>query len=460
MHYLLLIAGLFLATLGFAQPTVLAQAPPMGWTSYQALRPQALENEVRANADYMAQTLKAHGWQFVLVDYSWAYPNPPADNGGNPNQSRLKNGQYAPLLNMDAHGRLLPDVRKFPSAKDGQGLRPLASYLHGLGLKFGLHVLRGIPRQAVWAKTPILGTNGITADQIADTVNVCPWLNHMYGIDMRKPGAQQYYNSLLELYGQWNVDYIKFDDMGQSQPFAYHKDEVEAVRTAIDDLRRPILFSVAPAQPFDSSNHLRRHANLFRISNEAITTWEQLKNQFVHGAQWATVANAGHWPDADRLPLGWRPKRNEAGNVPSDAADVAFTDAEQRTRLTLWCIMKSSLMIDGNLPDCTPFVSDLLTNDEGLAVNQQATNARQSSRTNDIVIWTSDAADGQTKNVALFNLSDESRPITLTLSEVGIPKKAHIRDVWGKAYKGQFKKTFTHQIAAHDAVLLRVTPAQ
>ncbi|MEZ0609149.1 glycoside hydrolase family 27 protein [Fibrella sp. WM1] len=457
MKFPLLIVGLFTATLGLAQPAPVAQTPPMGWTSHMALQPQALESEVRLNADYMAQNLSNHGWQYVLVDYSWAYPNPPEDNGGNPNQSRLANGTYVPLLNMDAHGRLLPDPRKFPSSKDGQGLRPLASYLHGLGLKFGLHVMRGIPRQAVWAKTPILGTDGITADQIADTVNVCPWLNHMYGVDMRKPGAQEYYNSLLELYGQWNVDYLKFDDMGLpgNQP-VYHKDEVEAVRKAIDELRRPIIFSVAPAQPFDSSAHLREQANLFRISNDALSNWEQLKKQFDAGAQWAMVASAGHWPDAGRLPLGWRPKRNGADNVPSET----FTDAEQRTRMTLWCMLKSPLLIDGNLPDCTPFTASLLTNDEGLAVNQEATNARPLSRTDDIAIWISDAADGQTKNVAIFNLSDESRPVTLTLSDVGIPKKANIRDVWGKAYKGQFKKTFTHQLAAHDAVLLRVAPVQ
>ena len=116
---------------------------------------------------------------------------------------------------MDEYGRLLPNINKFPSAFGGKGFKPLGDYIHSLGLKFGIHVMRGIPRQAVWARSKVLGANGITADMIADTSSTCPWMNHMYGLNMSKPGAQEYLNSILQLYASWGVDFIKVDDIAR-----------------------------------------------------------------------------------------------------------------------------------------------------------------------------------------------------------------------------------------------------
>lgn len=455
MNFLyLLVISLLTTALAAAQPVIVAPTPPMGWTSNMAPGASVLETNVRTNAEYLAQNLKQHGWQYVIVDTRWSYPNPPEDKGGNPNQSRRANGAYFPLLAMDAHGRLLPDIGRFPSAKGGLGLRPLATYLHGLGLKFGLHVMRGIPRQAIRAKTPILGTNGITADQIADTVHVCPWLNHMYGIDMSKPGAQAYYNSLLELYGQWNVDYLLFDDMGQ-EGSAYYASEAEAVRKALDNLHRPILLGISPAQPLDESEHLRQQANLFVLPGEPAAGWVSLKKQIAESAQWNKLVGIDHWPTAGTLRVNY-PVRRSVGSDPIPL----LSEAEQRTQMTFWCLLKAALLAGGNLAESTPIITNLLTNSEALAINQWAINGKQLSHTNDLLIWMSDAPDGQTKNVAIFNLSDEARTVNLDLRQLGIFQKANIRDVWNQAYKGQFKKVYSSQINMHDAVLLRVTSIQ
>src|SRR5580658_1653506 len=186
-----------------------AVKPPMGWNSYNCFGSAIHEDEVRANADYMAQHLKPFGWQYIVVDFLWAYDNPPGSLIGNPYQQRLGDGSYIPWLAMDKWGRLTPNTNKFPSAFGGKGFTPLADYVHSLGLLFGIHVMRGIPRQAVCAHSPVLGAPGITADMIADTASKCPWMNHMYGLDMSKPGAQAYLNSILNLYAQWGVDFIK-----------------------------------------------------------------------------------------------------------------------------------------------------------------------------------------------------------------------------------------------------------
>lgn len=186
-----------------AQPPGVAASPPMGWNSYNCYGSAVHEDEVKANAAYMAKNLKKYGWQYIVVDFLWSYDNPPGSDIGNPFQKRLQDGSYIPWLAMDNWGRLTPQINKFPSAFGGKGFKPLADYVHKVGLKFGIHVMRGIPRQAVWAKTPVLGTSKITADMIADTPSTCTWLNHMYGLDMHKPGAQEYLNSLLNLYASW-----------------------------------------------------------------------------------------------------------------------------------------------------------------------------------------------------------------------------------------------------------------
>ena len=135
----------------------------MGWNSYNCFGFAVHEDEVKANADYMAKNLKQFGWQYMVVDFLWAYDNPPGSTVGNPFQSRLSDGSYIPWLSMDQYGRLLPDANKFPSSFGGKGFTPLSDYIHSLGLKFGIHVMRGIPGQVCWANSPVLGTKGITS---------------------------------------------------------------------------------------------------------------------------------------------------------------------------------------------------------------------------------------------------------------------------------------------------------
>ena len=146
---------------------------------------------------------------------------------------------------MDEYGRYLPALNRFPSAKDNMGFKALADYIHNKGLKFGIHIMRGIPKFAVENKLPIKGTNDITADQIYSTEDQCKWLQDNYTILADKPGAQEYYNSLFELYADWGVDFVKVDDL--SAPI-YHGGEVELIRNAIDHCGRPIVLSTSPVQ--------------------------------------------------------------------------------------------------------------------------------------------------------------------------------------------------------------------
>ena len=214
-----------------------APNPPMGWNSYDYYNTEVNEAQVRANAEYMASHLKEFGWEYVVIDIEWY-----AVDAG----SQSDKYQYIPFgkLVMDEYSRLLPDPVRFPSAADGKGSRVLADYIHSLGLKFGIHIMRGIPRAAAHEHRRLLGTD-LTADQLADPSNICQWNPDMYGLRVNLPEAQMYYDSIMQLYAEWGVDYIKCDDICREDASTAHR-EIELLHNAIMKCGRPIVLSLSP----------------------------------------------------------------------------------------------------------------------------------------------------------------------------------------------------------------------
>jgi alpha-galactosidase len=361
-----------------------ARTPPMGWNSWDSWGCTATEEIVKANADYMAAALAKHGWQYIVVDIQWYEP-----------QSRGFDYDPHPKVCVDRYGRLLPVPVKFPSASDGRGFKPLADYIHGKGLKFGLHLLRGIPRAAVEANAPIEGCSH-TAGEIADRKSLCAWNPDMFGVDMSKPGAQEYYDSVFRLMASWDLDFVKVDDL--SAP--YHTPEIEGIRRAIDRCGRPIVFSTSPGDtPLGSGDHVSTHANMWRISGDFWDDWSALKHQFERLDRWTPYRGEGHWPDADMLPLGNIRAMEKNGWT-------HFTADEQRTLMTLWCIARSPLMMGGHLPKNDEFTLSLLANQEVLAVNQSSGGNRQLFRTNDTAAWVAQVPGSRDQYLALFNLGE------------------------------------------------------
>jgi alpha-galactosidase len=359
-----------------------AVTPPMGWNSWDCFGTQITEAQAKEQADYMAKYLKKHGWEYFTVDIQWYEQN-------------SKGYDYAKdaVLTMDEFSRLLPAPRKFPSASNGNGFKPLADYVHSKGLKFGIHMMRGIPRQAVKQNTPIKGTSFRAAD-IADTKSTCTWNPDMYGVDMTKPGAQEYYNSIMELVASWGVDFIKVDDL--SRP--YHQPEIEAIRKAIDKTGRKIVFSTSPGEtPLSAGPHVNQHANQWRISDDFWDNWNALLEQFKRLDNWTPYRITGAWPDADMLPLGML----QLGRK------THFTPDEQYTLMSLWSIARSPLIHGGDMTKTDSLTLSLLTNDEVLAVNQHSENNRQLYRTDDgLIAWIADVPQSKDKYLALFNTHD------------------------------------------------------
>lgn len=371
-----------------------AATPPMGWNSWDCFGPTVTESEVKANADYMAKYLKASGWEYIIVDIRWSVANDKS-NGYN---------QTDPQFNIDQYGRLLPAVNRFPSAANGKGFKPLADYIHSKGLKFGIHIMRGIPVLAVKNNLPILNA-GVSAKDIYSEKDQCTWLRDMYTIVPGKKGAQEYYNSIFQLYAGWGLDFVKVDDL--SSPI-YFTEEVEMIRKAIDRTGRKILLSTSPGEtPVAHAAHVQQHANMWRTVGDFWDSWLQLKEHFNVFNRWNKYRIAGGWPDGDMLPLGHIGIRAERG---VDRMSN-FTKAEQQTLMTLWTIFRSPLMFGGDLPGNDSFTLSLITNKEVLNVLKKSTNNKPLFNDENKAAWVADDPATGDKYLALFNIADQEMAV-------------------------------------------------
>ena len=374
---------------------MVAQVPPMGWNSWDCYGAAVTEAQVRQNAAYMAAHLKEYGWEYVVVDIQWARPD-------------AVDHSYEPFaaLAMDEYGRLLPAPNRFPSARNGAGFRPLADYVHSLGLKFGIHIMRGMPRMAAHLRLPIEGSSAF-CHQAADPHSICAWNPDMYGLKCDAPEAAAYYSSLFRLYASWGVDFVKCDDIAREYPRC--RREIELISEACRGCGRDIVLSLSPGPaPLDMAEHLKTYANMWRITDDFWDDWKLLRGMFERAEKWCIHAGPGHWPDADMLPLG------ALRQCEDPDSRSAFTPAEQRTMMTLWCMMRSPLMIGGEMTKNDAFTLSLLTCAPVLSILRESFCAHPLWTREQDSVWIAPRKDGSGLYAALFNLSDDPRTVDAT----------------------------------------------
>ncbi len=412
------------------------QTPPLGWNSWDCFGVDVTEDEVKENALYVAQNLKQYGWEYIVVDLDWYAPDVTIANYKNSN---------IPLI-TDEWGRLIPEPTRFPSSVNGAGLKPLADYVHSLGLKFGIHIMRGMPWCAAEQNLPIKGSSAHCGD-IADKDDMCLWYRSMYGIKATKEGAQEYYDSLIELYNSWDVDFIKADDMGTWDGDGLNSpcrtDEMELLTEAITKGGRDTVLSISPGAAYvGNARHLSRNATMWRISYDFWDSWEALKRQFPRCADWADRKVFGHWPDCDMLPLGKISIRGDVG----EARYTNFNEPEQYTLMTLWSIFQSPLMFGGHLPESDELSLKLITNAEVLYVNQYGSNPRQVVCNEEMIVWKSVDSKSDDIFVALFNVSDEKQVLSYDI------EGSSITELWS----GEAVESLSCEVEPHGAKIFRV----
>lgn len=399
-----------------------AKTPPMGWNSYDYYDTTVNEEQIRANAEYMALNLKEYGWEYIVVDIQWY-----AHGAG----TQREKFQYIPFskLEMDEYSRLLPDPDRFPSSKGGRGFAPLAEYIHSLGLKFGIHIMRGIPRIAAHNHCRIKGLDGATANDIANPSSICGWNPDMYGVIDSAEG-QAYYDSLIELYASWGVDFIKCDDICNTnmyhQNFYSAKHEIEMLAKAIERSDREIVLSLSPGPALiDKAWHYETYANMWRITDDFWDNWKLLKDMFYRCELWQSHVAEGCYPDCDMLPLGYLGKGFGYERMTN------FTKEEQRTMMTLWCLFGSPLMLGAEMTKMDDWTLSLLTNEKVLKMLTPDCKPRQICLDSDKAIWIGVNDKVSEQYVAIFNLSDEASEISVKVDNLHINNnKTNILNLW------------------------------
>ena len=407
---------------------------PMGWNSWDCYGASVTEETVRKNAEFMAKHLKKYGWEYIVVDIQWYEPG--ADSH-----------EYHPFadLAMDEYGRLIPAENRFPSSAGGQGFKPLAEYVHSLGLKFGIHIMRGIPRQAALKNTPILGSD-MKARDIARFNSICQWNPDMYGVDAGKVGGRAYYDSIFKLYASWGVDFIKCDDICRELP--HEEDELVMLSEALNDCGREMVLSLSPGPALlEKAELYKQVANMWRITDDFWDEWELLYAMFERAEKWSIHAGAGHYPDADMLPIGPIRQDYDVNNR------TKFTQDEQMTMLTLFSIMRSPLIIGGEMTWFDDFTMKLITNEGILRMHRNSRHAHQIFRRKmngtEFVVWyAADCEEGM--YAALFNAGDNDADLSLPLSELEICRPVSATELW-TGQKVTFDEKIDAAIPAHGA---------
>ena len=423
----------------------------MGWNSWDSYGRTLNEETIKANAQWMAKHLKAFGWEYVVIDEGWYLRNISTD-------SRDANFSFQ----MDEFGRYVPVPTRFPSAGKSFTFRPLADYLHSLGLKFGIHIIRGIPREAVEKNLAIAGST-FHAAEAANKGDVCPWNNYNYGLDATKPAAQAYYDSLAKQYAEWNLDFIKIDCISDHP---YKAEEIRMFSEAVGKSGRAMVISLSPGPTsFEKRYEVAKYAQMWRISDDVWDVWSSkeqfpqgVKNQFEKAAQWAGFGKEGNWPDADMLPLG--SLRPSAGW--GEPRDSRLTHDEQQTMITLWSIFRSPLIMGGNLLQADDWTTSLLTNAEVLAVDQHSMGNHPVVTTDKVIVWTAHPdGSGTSKKenlyVAVFNVSNAEQRLHYTWKELGFADgKKQVRNLWTHK-TSQALEDLSITLAAHGSALYLIS---
>jgi alpha-galactosidase len=416
----ILLAAMFLSSAN-ALDNGVARTPPMGWNSWNKFECNVSETLIKGMADAMVDSgMKNAGYQYVVIDDCWQ-------------------------VSRDEQGNILADSERFPS-----GMKALADYIHSKGLKFGLYSDAG--------------------------EYTC----------QHRPGSKSHEMQDAKQYAQWGVDYVKYDwcySAGLTQQDVYTK-----MRDAILATGRPMVFSICEWGTSKPATWASTVGNLWRTTGDIADTWSSTGRQFGpppnggapgngpgapppgmppmpagegpmpmnmpamglgfvqildQQAELAAYAGPGHWNDPDMLEVG----------------NGGMTDTEYQAHFSLWAMLSAPLIAGNDLRNMTPSIKTILTNQEVIALNQDALGyqARRLKREGDVDVWIKKLADGGMA-VALLNRGTNAGNISVTRSELGLAegKAMSVRDLWQHQSLGALRDVFSTQVAGHSAVVVKI----
>jgi alpha-galactosidase len=421
------------APCGHSQTPGIAEKPYRGWTSFSQ---QTISNNFLTQANMTAQSdallssgLQAHGFDFINIDSGWQ-------------------GSF------DANGRPIPNSTTFPD------IAALVAHIHSNGQKAGIYWIPGVEYPAVVANSPILGTPyhiqdilvvPYTAGNAFGGPGTSPY---HYKIDFTKPGAQEYMNSVVNLFASWGFDAIKLDGVTPGS-YSYNlsidnRADVAAWAKAIAQSGRPMWFTISWALDQGYLSTWQQYANARRIDGDidcegncsTITDWAMASWRFYDLVGWQNAAGpAVGWNDLDSLEV-----------MNNTTSGLSYEERQSVT--TLWAMANAPMYLGGDLTTLDNFGKQILSNDEVLAVNQSGHPATE-ALAGDTPVWISDLGDGS-YYVALFNLNAFPSRIVVPWSSLGFANAARVRDLWNHIELGRYDRGFNTTLLGHGVRLLKV----
>jgi alpha-galactosidase len=379
----------------------IALTPPLGWNSWNCFADAVDEQKVKSAADAMVNSeLINHGWAYINIDDFWE--NKPGSN--DPNLTGPE---------RDTNGKIVIN-KKFPDMKT------LGNYIHSKGLKMGIYSSPGP-----------LTCGGCT-------------------------GSYQHEVQDAQSYGEWGVDYLKYDwcsysNIAKDNSLDELKKPYFVMRSALNNVNRDIVYSLCQygmGNVWEWGNEAG--GNSWRTTGDITDTWESMSNIGFNQAGHEKFAQPGNWNDPDMLVVGmvgWGPNLHPTRLTPN----------EQYTHISLWCLLSAPLLIGCDMTQLDEFTLGLLTNDEVLDVNQDVLGKQASrvSKTGDLEVWAKFLEDGSVA-VGLFNRGLKKVEVTANFSDFGLSGKCKVRDLWRQKDLGQFDNAYRSFISGHGVSLVKI----
>ena len=388
--------------------------PPLGWNSWNCWAEAVDQDKVLRSAQaFVASGLKDHGWSYINIDDTW---------------QGVRGGPFGGIQGNEK----FPDMKKLTDA------------IHALGLKAGIYSTPWITSYTKFCGGSSDDAAGVWTKQMADQKS---W----------KHGKHSFAAADAKQWAAWGFDYLKYD---------WNPNDLEHVREMSEALRatgRDIVYSLSNSAPFEHANDWAQWANCWRTTGDIWDYWDHSDHAWRYSVseigftqeRWAPFGGPGHWNDPDMLVVGhvgWGPKLHATNLTPD----------EQYTHISMWCLLSAPLLIGCDLEKLDAFTLSLLTNDEVLALDQDALGkpAVRVATLGPVDVYLKDLEDGG-RALGFFNRSQQEYKGEFNkLSRIGLGGKHKVRDLWRQQDLPVCNGKLALKVPAHGVVLLKLTAAK
>ena len=390
----------------------IALTPPLGWNSWNCWADSVDQEKVMRSARALVSSgLIQHGWTYVNIDDTW---------------QGARGGPYQAIQGNE----------KFPD------LHRLCDDIHALGLKAGIY---STPWVTSYAK--FIGGSSDRPDGV--------WSKELASDKQWRLGKYSFAAHDARQWADWGFDYLKYDWNPNDLP------HVREMSRALKKTRRDIVFSLSNSAPFADAAALAELANCWRTTGDIWDYWDQSDHDWRYSVselgfaqdRWAGQAGPGHWNDPDMLVVGrvgWGAQLHSTHLTPD----------EQYSHVSLWCLLSAPLLIGCDLEHLDAFTLGLLSNDDVLALDQDAL-GRQAVRVatcGAVDVYKKELEDGGWA-LGFFNRGSQLAPVTFNkLGRIGLPGKLRVRDLWRQMDLLETTDTLQVTVNPHGVVLLKLTP--